>query len=261
MNPSAPKLFRGIALALGLAASLAAGAGPAAQPDTPAAAARPGPPTTPDIPVFPLAAYAAMGSSLAQSGHFAELGWNEAQLNAFLDGFRATFRGNGYPMDDASRQLTEEMGRRMAEIVARARPLGVVTPEQKGKLEMRFKELRRRFGLQVSESGLGYNVEPGRNGIRPRPGDTVIITCDARAADGTTRLPQLSTERIRAKMDGMMPGLIEGLQMMTVGSHAIFVVPPALSFGQGQWPDGVERAAPLVYSITLHDVVSAGTQP
>ena len=218
MNPSAPKLFRGIALALGLAASLAAGAGPAAQPDTPAAAARPGPPTT-------------------------------------------TFRGNGYPMDDASRQLTEEMGRRMAEIVARARPLGVVTPEQKGKLEMRFKELRRRFGLQVSESGLGYNVEPGRNGIRPRPGDTVIITCDARAADGTTRLPQLSTERIRAKMDGMMPGLIEGLQMMTVGSHAIFVVPPALSFGQGQWPDGVERAAPLVYSITLHDVVSAGTQP
>ena len=49
--------------------------------------------------------------------------------------------------------------------------------------------------------------------------------------------------------------------MMTVESHAVFVLPPALSFGQGPWPDGVERGTPLVFQITLHEVKSPDAQP
>ena len=71
-----------------------------------------------------------------------------------------------------------------------------------------MKDARRRFALQLAESGLGYNVTQGRNGIRPRPGDTIVFTCLAMAADGTTRLPQLSSDRIRTKMEGMLPGLM-----------------------------------------------------
>src|ERR1039457_7556188 len=38
---------------------------------------------------FPLTTFSAFGTSLAQTGHFAELGWSEEQFNAFLDGMRA----------------------------------------------------------------------------------------------------------------------------------------------------------------------------
>jgi len=211
---------------------------------------------------FPLSAYSAFGSSMAKTGRFAELGWSDAQFNALLAGMRATFQGKGYPFDAPSQQLAAQTSRRIKEIMARARQEADGTLDQKERLARYFKVMRKRLELQISDSGLGYNVEPAdRNGVRPRPGDTIILTCHAAAADGVTKLPQLSAERIRVKMEGMLPGLMEGLQMMTVDSSAIFVLPPSLSFGAGAWPDGVERGSPLVYTITLNDVISAGAHP
>jgi FKBP-type peptidyl-prolyl cis-trans isomerase len=82
------------------------------------------------------------------------------------------------------------------------------------------------------------------------------------AFDGSTKLPQLSSEHIRSKVDQMFPGLREGLQMMTVGSHAVLVLPPALSFGHGEWPQGVSPGSPLIFQVTLLDVVPApGAKP
>lgn len=211
---------------------------------------------------FPLSAYSAFGSSLARTGHFAELGWADAQFDALLDGMLAAFHDKVVPMDASSQQLAAQTSRRIKEIMARARQEADGTLDQKGRLARYFKVMRKRLELQISDSGLGYNVEPAdRNGVRPRPGDTIILTCHAAAADGVTKLPQLSAERIRVKMEGMLPGLMEGLQMMTVDSSAVFVLPPSLSFGAGAWPDGVERGSPLVYTITLNDVISAGAQP
>lgn len=259
----AARTLRGLALALAAAGAACAAPAQSAVATDPAAAAvlpSPGPSAAP-APAFPLTAYTAFGSSLAQSGHFAELGWNDEQFNAFLDGIRAAFQGKAVPMDDATRRLAAEMGRRIGEIAARTSQQAAGASDPKAQLGRYFKEMGRRLSLQIADSGLGYNVQPGRNGIRPRPGDTIVFTCSAMAADGATKLPQLSSDRIRVKMEGMLPGLMEGLQMMTVDSHAVFVLPPSLSFGQGPWPDGVERGSPLVFWITLHDVISAGKQP
>ena len=233
--------------AWGAAAALAAAAG--AQP-----AATPAPPAAPAPGAYPLAAYAAFGSALVQSGHLGELGWNDAQVGAFLDGMRAAFEGKGAPADEAARQLAAEMGRRIQAIAAG--PPGPAAPaaDAKSRLERYFKEMKKRLALQISQSGLGYNVTTSSSGVRPRPGDAIVVTVQAVAADGTTKLPKLSGERIRANLDGMMPGLREGLQMMTVGAHAVFVIPPALSFGGGAWPEGVEPGTPLVYYVTLDGV-------
>jgi FKBP-type peptidyl-prolyl cis-trans isomerase len=192
-------------------------------------------------------------------------------MSAFLDGFKAAYQGKAYPADDATRQLADEVSRRISEITASpqapapAKPQGpapaLTAADRKAQLDRYFRDMTKKLGLQVSESGLGYNVQPGRNGIRPRPGDTIVFTCGATAADGTTKLPQLSSQNIRVKFEGMLPGLMEGLQMMTVESHAVFVLPPSLSFGDGVWPDGVQRGSPLVYYIVLHDVESAGVAP
>jgi|CZKI01.1.fsa_nt_gi FKBP-type peptidyl-prolyl cis-trans isomerase len=211
---------------------------------------------------FPLTTFSAFGTSLAQTGHFAELGWSEEQFNAFLDGMRAAFQGKGYPMDPAAQRFAFEMSRRIGDVVAREKRQAVVwIPNQKGQAGKYFKEMQKRLSLQVADSGLGYNVQPGQNGIRPRPGDTIVLTCHATAANGVTKLAQLSCERLQIKMEGMLPGLMEGLRMMTVGSQAVFVLPPNLTFSDGQWPEGVERDSPLVYWVTLHNVFAAETQP
>ncbi|HMD60909.1 MAG TPA: hypothetical protein VKG78_05740, partial [Opitutaceae bacterium] len=56
-------------------------------------------------PGFPLPAYGAMGSSMAQTGHLADIGWNAEQAAAFVDGMRAAFQGRPFPLDDEARQL------------------------------------------------------------------------------------------------------------------------------------------------------------
>jgi FKBP-type peptidyl-prolyl cis-trans isomerase len=204
---------------------------------------------------FPLSAYSAFGSSVGIGGHFGELGWTQEQFDAFAEGMRSAFKGKPYEVDDTARQLAADLGRKIAAIEAGA-------PQQApafdpSKLVQFMKDASARYHLQLSDSGLGYNVTPGRNGIRPRIGDTVVISCSALAFDGVTKLPQLSGPRIRSKLEGMFPGFREGLQMMTVDSHAVFVLPPALSFGHGEWPVGVSPGSPLIFEVTLLDVVPA----
>ncbi len=209
---------------------------------------------------FPLSAYSAFGSSVGAGGHFGEIGWTDAQFDAFLDGMRVVFQKKPYDVGEATRRLAAEVSRKIAVIEANG-----TKPHQESfdpaALVPYMKEASKRYHLQLSESGLGYNVSPGTSGIRPRPGDTVVISCDAVAFDGASKLPQLSSARIRSRVDQMFPGLREGLQMMTVNSHAIFVVPPALSFGHGSWPDGVEPGSPIIFNVDLREVVGQPPQP
>jgi hypothetical protein len=86
------------------------------------------------------------------------------------------------------------------------------------------------------------------------------VSCAAYAADGATPIPQLSSQKARTKVSDMLPGFVQGIQMMTVGGQAIFVLPPALSFGNGNWPMGVDRGTPLIFRFALIDVLSGNAQ-
>jgi FKBP-type peptidyl-prolyl cis-trans isomerase len=62
---------------------------------------------------------------------------------------------------------------------------------------------------------------------------------------------------VKSRLDDLIPGLREGLQMMVVGSQALFLVPADLTFGRGPWPEGVAPGTPLIYRIELEDVQAA----
>lgn len=204
---------------------------------------------------FPLSAYTAFGSSMGFGGHFGEVGWADNEFEAFIGGMRSAFKGKPYEVDDSARQLAGEMSKKISVLEAASEP--AVEPFSPAKLVPFMKDAVKHYHLQQSDTGLGYNISIGRNGIRPRLGDTVVISCSALASDGTTKIAELSSDRIRSKLDQMFPGFREGLQMMTVGSHAILVLPPALTFGHGKWPEGVQPNSPLIFDVTLIDVISA----
>jgi len=210
---------------------------------------------------FPLASCAAIGSFLAMTGHLPELGWSEAQVGAYLDGMRAALQGAPPALDEQARRLLADIGRQIADIES-LRQLGAPpSGDESARMAWYLKRVRVRLGLQQSDSGLAYRVERGRGGVRPRPGDMIVFTCNAYTADGTTKLPQMSAERIRMRMDRLLPGLMEGLQMMSIDASAVFVVPPKLSFGDNPWPEGVQRGSPIVFSVVLYDVAAAENRP
>lgn len=206
-----------------------------------------------------LPAFAALGSSFAQTNQLGDLGWTDEQKTAFLEGVNAALRGKGYAMDDAARQLSAEMARRLHELETRRKQQATEEFAKPGRLAQYMKEMRKRHGLQLSDSGLAYSIQAGRAGARPRLGDMVVVSCQATAADGTTKLPQLSNDHVRVKMDNLLPGFMEGLQMMTMESQGRFLMVPSLTFGEGDWPAGVDRGTPLLFLLTLHEIVSEET--
>jgi FKBP-type peptidyl-prolyl cis-trans isomerase len=209
---------------------------------------------------YPLSAFTAFGASIELGGHFGELSWSDEQFEALVEGMRSAFRNKPYEVDDSARQLADMMARKISQLDSSAEQRVAPAFEQ-GRLVPFMKEAAKKYHLQMSDTGLGYNITAGRNGIRPRPGDTVVVSCRAVAYDGTTQLPQLSSDRVRSPLDQMFPGFREGLQMMTPDSHAIFVLPPALSFGHGQWPEGVQPGSPLIFEVTLMEVQPAKEPP
>jgi FKBP-type peptidyl-prolyl cis-trans isomerase FkpA/FKBP-type peptidyl-prolyl cis-trans isomerase FklB len=204
---------------------------------------------------FKLSAYEAFGSAMGQSGHFTEIGWSGAQFDSLIEGMRSVFLGKPHVVDDAGRQLAAETGRRITAVVS-----GAADAQEEfdsGKLVAYMQDVGKRLQLQMSSSGLGYTITPGPGAAKPAAGDTVVISCAAFAFDGSTKLPQLSSDRIRSRIPDMLPGFREGILLMSVGSHATFVFPPALSFGRGQWPDGVIHGSPIIFDVTLREIIPA----
>jgi len=214
-------------------------------------------PKTPVVtPPFspPLEAFSEVGSDLVMSTHLNEMGWSQAQISTFIDGIRSAFAGQPVPLTDAARQISEMINQRKAEIEARETEQEFARP---GRLESYLKDICKRLKLKRADSGLCYAIQPGESGMRPGPGDTVVVSFTASTFDGTTALAQLSGQGAHMRLADTFPGFKEGIQMMNVGAKAIFVLPPALSFGSGKWPPGVPRGTPLIFQISLDDVVSA----
>jgi FKBP-type peptidyl-prolyl cis-trans isomerase len=238
-------------VASGLCSAQPPGAAPSDPGQSPPAAA-----TMPQS-LPPLQAFSEVGSDLVMANHLNEMGWSEAQIAAFIDGIRSAIAGKPFPATEAARQISESINQRKAEIEARDSEQEFAKP---GRLESYLKEACKRLKLKRTDSGLCYAIQPGETGMRPGPDDTVVVSFTARAFDGTTELPQLSDQKVHMKLADTFPGFREGIQMMNVGAQGLFVLPPALSFGSGKWPPGVVRGTPLIFQVTLEDVVS-GDKP
>lgn len=214
------------------------------------------PPPSVALPAAPhsLTTFKAVGAAFGKSSRLHDLGWSESEFAAFLEGVKLAYRGEKIPFDDDTQRLYAEMGQRIKDLESRERQRLFADPAW---LEKYMKDACKQFGLQRSDSGLAYGVAAKGKGVRPGPDDSVVISANVTAADGATDLPQLTIEKKKFKVSDLVPGIAEGVQMMTLDSRGMFVLPPALSYGDGEWPKGVDRGAPLLFMVVLHEVISA----
>jgi peptidylprolyl isomerase len=112
-------------------------------------------------------------------------------------------------------------------------------------------------GMQKTDSGLLCRLLMPGSGPRPRPGDVVVVDFIAKQPDGSTEIPALSGKGMSLRVGEMPAGVNEGLQMIALGGHAVFVIPPHLSFGTGKWPEGVAPGTPILLQIELKDIQPA----
>lgn len=196
----------------------------------------------------PAGPYAALGSYMAENNRLADLGWNEAQFAEFLEGMRASYEGRGLPLDDDAKKLRDEISKKVQAMLA---------VEQPDPVEEYFKLLREKEGALKTESGLHYRVTEESSGPRAKSGEVVVLSFSVRQPDGKER-PELSRARVRVPVEDLLPGLAEGVQLLSVGGKALMFLPAHLSFSEADWPQQVPRGMPLAFFVELHEIVERG---
>jgi len=156
----------------------------------------------------------------------------EIDLDILVQGVADAISGAEPAMtpQEMRKELTELQKKVMAARKARAEE-AAARQREAGKAFLEANKAKE--GVQVTESGLQYKiVEPG-TGKQPGPTDTVTVNYRGTRIDGT----EFDSSYKRGKpaqfrLDRVIKGWTEGLQLVKEGGKAQLVVPPDLAYGE-----------------------------
>lgn len=115
-------------------------------------------------------------------------------------------------------------------------------------------ENQAREGVQVTESGLQYEVLEEGTGEQPGPTDTVRLHYRGTLIDGEEFDSSMGGDPAQFQVGGVIAGFSEALQLMPVGSKYRFVIPSDIAYG----PQGSQRIGPnsvLIFEIELLEIL------
>jgi FKBP-type peptidyl-prolyl cis-trans isomerase len=111
--------------------------------------------------------------------------------------------------------------------------------------------------MKKTDSGLEWGVlKAGRDEAGPGPNDTVVVHYTGWLTDGT----KFDSSRDRGEparfgVGHVIKGWTEGLQLMTPGMRAKFVIPGNLGYGENGAPPKIPANATLVFDVELLSIV------
>ena len=171
--------------------------------------------------------------------------FDEYDIDALLLGIEDSLTNQTPRISDAeSRDAIEAMGSREAD-------------EQLAQSTHFLQENSSRDGVEITDSGLQYEVLVAGNGLTPTLSDTVEVNYVGTFIDGTVfdDSSAHSQEPAQLQLNSVIPGWTEVLQIMEVGSTYKIILPPTLAYGTTGAP-GIPPNAALVFEIELVNILS-----
>ena len=187
----------------------------------------------------------ALGLSMGQN--FKGSGIQKLDINDFADGLRAVYEG-------AEKKMTyAEAKQEVTEFFTRLEQEGKDENERLGR-EFLAKNATQE-GIHTTASGLQYQVVKQGEGPKPEAGDAVTVHYTGRLIDGTVF--DSSVERGEPATFGVgqvIPGWVEGLQLMNEGSAWRLFIPANLAYGDhGTGP--IKPGSTLIFDVQLLKVI------
>jgi FKBP-type peptidyl-prolyl cis-trans isomerase len=184
-----------------------------------------------------------IGSSLQQQG-------GELDLDSVIEAIRASYNGTPLAMtpEEAASVREEFIAKRRVEAEQERQSMGSINSAEGDKflLENRTKE-----GVQLTDSGLQYQVVVMGDGAKPAATDTVTVHYRGTLLNGEEFDSSYSrNEPTTFQLNQVIPGWTEGVQLMPLGSKFKFFIPPDLAYGpNGGGPIGPN--ATLIFEVEL----------
>ncbi|MDR0456134.1 MAG: FKBP-type peptidyl-prolyl cis-trans isomerase [Treponema sp.] len=118
-------------------------------------------------------------------------------------------------------------------------------------------ENSKKTGINVTGSGLQYEVISEGNGPKPAVTDTVRVHYEGALTNGTVFDSSYSRgEPIEFPLDGVIPGWTEGLQLMNVGSKYRLIIPSDLGYGRQGAGQQIPPYSTLIFEVELLGIIS-----
>jgi FKBP-type peptidyl-prolyl cis-trans isomerase FklB len=107
-------------------------------------------------------------------------------------------------------------------------------------------------GVKTTASGLQYKVITEGAGTSPKPTDDVTVHYEGKLLDGTVFDSSYKRNQPASfKLNGVIPGWTEGLQLMKSGGKCEFYIPSKLAYGEQGRPPQIPPDSPLVFTVEL----------
>ena len=176
-------------------------------------------------------------------------------VDAYVAGFRDAY-GKGTPAmtEDEMKSTLEAFKQRLqAEAYAKSQKEAADNLE---KARGFLAENAKKPGVTTTASGLQYEVLTQGTGAKPKASDTVKVHYQGTLTDGSVFDSSVQRgEPASFRLDQVIPGWTEALQLMPVGSKYRLTLPPALAYGdQGAGP--IPANAVLVFEVELLDIIN-----
>ena len=175
--------------------------------------------------------------------------YGEVDYDIVLAGMRAQHNDQAtlITLEEAGNAINARMEQQFAEQTAANRERG----------EEFLKSNAAKEGVQVTESGLQYNVITEGDGAKPAVTDEVTVHYRGTLIDGTEFDSSYSRgEPTSFQLDQVIPGWTEGVQLMSVGSKYRFVIPANLAYGERGAGGAIGPFETLIFEVELLDIKS-----
>ncbi|WP_313086393.1 FKBP-type peptidyl-prolyl cis-trans isomerase [Pseudomonas sp.] len=115
-----------------------------------------------------------------------------------------------------------------------------------------LEENAKRDGVKTTDSGLQYEVVKQADGPQPGPDDVVTVHYEGKLTGGTVFDSSIKRGTpIDLPVSGVIPGWVEGLQLMHVGEKYKLYIPSELAYGEQSPSPLIPANSVLVFDLEL----------
>lgn len=116
-------------------------------------------------------------------------------------------------------------------------------------------------GVKTTADGLEYKVDKMGSGKPPTINDTVTVNYRGTLPDGTEFDSSYARKQpLTFRVKNVIPGWVEGLQLMKPGAEYTFYIPPELAYGEEGAGDKIGPNQALEFQVQLLKVERSGKQ-
>ena len=194
-----------------------------------------------------------IGSQMLKGVNYQIFGEDSTQsisLRNFLAGFIDATKGKGEKI--SMKQAEKEFQKRMEDM--RDKALSKVYNENKEAGEKFLAENAKKDGVKTTPSGLQYKVIKEGNGPIPADTSKVLVHYEGRLVNDTifdSSYKNNDGKPVQILVGQMIPGWIETLTMMPVGSTWEVYIPQELAYGSREVGSKVKPFSALIFKLEL----------